>query len=42
VARAVQQVLQLSPAIRNAIAKGQVMIVPAMYDVTSSRVEFLG
>jgi len=42
VARAVQQVLQLSLAIRNAIAKGQVMIVPAMYDVTSSRVEFLG
>ena len=42
VARVVQQVLQLSPAIGNAVAKGEVMIVPAMYDVASSRVEFFG
>ena len=41
VARAVQQVLQLSPAISNAVANGQVMIVPAMYNVTSSHVQYL-
>ena len=42
VAHAVKQILQLSPTISNAVAKGQLMIVPAMYNVTSSRVEFLG
>ncbi len=41
VARAVQQVLQLSPAISNAVADGRVMIVPAMYNVISSHVQFL-
>lgn len=41
VARVVQQILQLSPAISHAVAKGQVMIVPAMYNVISSHVQFL-
>ncbi len=41
VAHAVQQILQLSPTISQAVAAGQLMIVPAMYNVTSKRVEFL-
>ncbi|MBC7965033.1 MAG: bifunctional SulP family inorganic anion transporter/carbonic anhydrase [Fuerstia sp.] len=41
VAHAVQQILQLSPTISHAVAEGQLMIVPAMYNVTSKRVEFL-
>lgn len=42
VAQSVQQVLQYSPAIRQVVADRKVLIVPAMYDVASSRVQFLG